>query len=216
MHTNLKLGISFVVGLIVGGVATKKYMDYKFEQEYSVVEESTEEPIITEEVDFEELPESEFKPENVGKPRINSVDDEDYITLLNELGYIKEEEDAKHEIEYIIEGTTDIERPNLEIVPPYNISQDEFEDIEAFESDEFTYYQDGYVTDSYGIPMDPEEVLKCLGPDFKNYFGTYMDDQIWVRNTELEMDYSVILDLENFEDIAPPRIKKLMENKNNG
>lgn len=210
MHVNLKLGLAFVVGLVVGGIATKKYTDYKFEQEYTVVEEelhSEPEEVIAEET----LEESQFVEENIGKPlRINSVEDEEYVRLLDELRYIKEEEDAKDDLEELLEGTTDIPKPDIKIEPPYNISQADFEDIEAFESDELTYYADEYVTDSYGNPMSEEDVIRCIGPNFRDYFGTYMDDQIWVRNTELQMDYSVLKDLDRFVDVAPMKVRKEM------
>ena len=96
---------------------------------------------------------------------------------------------------------------------PYNIPPEEYEVYcEAngtWNSEEYTYYADGYVTDSQGLPVSPEDVIRCIGTEFPNWFGTYEDDQIWIRNDELRMDFSVVRDLDNFVDIADPRLKRL-------
>lgn len=96
---------------------------------------------------------------------------------------------------------------------PYNIPPEEYEVYcEAngtWNSEEYTYYADGYVTDSQGLPVSPEDVIRCIGTEFPNWFGTYEDDQIWIRNDELRMDFSVVRDLDNFVDIADARLKRL-------
>ena len=60
----------------------------------------------------------------------------------------------------------------------------------TWNSEEYTYYADGYVTDSQGLPVSPEDVIRCIGTEFPNWFGTYEDDQIWIRNDELRIDFS--------------------------
>ena len=96
---------------------------------------------------------------------------------------------------------------------PYNIPPEEYEVYcEAngtWNSEEYTYYADGYVTDSQGLPVSPEDVIRCIGTEFPNWFGTYEDDQIWIRNDELRMDFSVVRDLDNFVNIADARLKRL-------
>ena len=96
---------------------------------------------------------------------------------------------------------------------PYNIPPEEYEVYcEAngtWNSEEYTYYADGYVTDSQGLPVSPEDVIRCIGTEFPNWFGTYENDQIWIRNDELRMDFSVVRDLDNFVDIADARLKRL-------
>lgn len=96
---------------------------------------------------------------------------------------------------------------------PYNIPPEEYEVYcEAdgtWNSEEYTYYADGYVTDSQGLPVSSEDVIRCIGTEFPNWFGTYEDDQIWIRNDELRMDFSVVRDLDNFVDIADARLKRL-------
>ena len=66
------------------------------------------------------------------------------------------------------------------------------------------------MTDETGTPCSPEDVLNALGDEFENWFGTYENDQVWVRNDRLHMDFSVIKDLDKYEDVCPARFRKLV------
>ena len=78
-----------------------------------------------------------------------------------------------------------------------------------YESADYTYFKDGWVTDDQGYPVDPGIVKERLGTEFPNWFGTYAPDEVWIRNDVLQMDFSVVKDLDNFVDIANPYMKKL-------
>lgn len=193
-----KTSLTFVAGAIVGGFVTKKYIEYKTqlnnEVEYEeIYDENIEEGVI------------ETPNENNEEIKINSVNDDTYKRLLDDLRY-RAEKEAEEFIEDIIPNQNEV----IDTSKPYNISPDEFEEIDEYDSDEYTYYEDGYVTDSYGMPISEEDILNTIGEDFDTYFGSYSDDQIWVRNERLKMDFSVVKDVDNFVDIAPPRIRRMV------
>ena len=137
--------------------------------------------------------------------KIRSVNDEAYKKLLADLQYSAEKE-AEDFIERMIPRQDEVRDTSK----PYNIAPDEFEEIDEYDSDEYTYYADGYVTDSYGMPISDEDILNTIGEDFDTYFGSYDDDQIWIRNERLRMDFSVVRDIDRFVDVAPPRIRRMV------
>lgn len=198
-----KTSLAFVAGAIVGGFVTKKYIEYKSqindEIEYEecethedIVEEASDTSVENEETINEEI-------------KISSVDDESYKKLLAELQYTVEQE-AEDFVERMIPKQEEVRDTSR----PYNISPDEFEEIDEYDSDEYTYYADGYVTDSYGMPISDEDIFNTIGEDFDTYFGSYDDDQIWIRNERLRMDFSVVRDIDRFVDVAPPRIRRMV------
>lgn len=198
-----KTSLVFVAGAIVGGFVTKKYIEYKSqindEVEYEecethedIVEEANDTSVENEETINEEI-------------KISSVDDESYKKLLAELQYTVEQE-AEDFVERMIPKQEEVRDTSR----PYNISPDEFEEIDEYDSDEYTYYADGYVTDSYGMPISDEDIFNTIGEDFDTYFGSYDDDQIWIRNERLRMDFSVVRDIDRFVDVAPPRIRRMV------
>nr|DAT35271.1 MAG TPA: protein of unknown function (UPF0154) [Caudoviricetes sp.] len=198
-----KTSLAFVAGAIVGGFVAKKYIEYKSQINDDVeYEECETQEAITEEANDTSVENEETSNDEI---KIRSIDDEAYKKLLADLQYSVEKE-----AEDFIERTI----PRLEEVrdtsKPYNITPDEFEEIDEYDSDEYTYYADGYVTDSYGMPISDEDILNTIGEDFDTYFGSYDDDQIWIRNERLRMDFSVVRDIDRFVDVAPPRIRRMV------
>lgn len=198
-----KTSLAFVAGAIVGGFVTKKYIEYKSkindEAEY---EEYETQDTITEEENDTSVENEETSNDEI---KIRSVDDDAYKKLLAKLQYSAEKE-AEDFIERMIPRQDEVRDTSK----PYNITPDEFEEIDEYDSDEYTYYADGYVTDSYGMPISDEDILNTIGEDFDTYFGSYDDDQIWIRNERLRMDFSVVRDIDRFVDVAPPRIRRMV------
>ena len=198
-----KTSLTFITGAIVGGFVTKKYIEYKSQinDEIEYEECETHEDIAEEANDTS----VENEKTNNEEIRISSVDDESYKKLLAELQYTVEKE-ADDFIERMIPKQEEVRDTSK----PYNITPDEFEEIDEYDSDEYTYYADGYVTDSYGMPISDEDIFNTIGEDFDTYFGSYDDDQIWIRNERLRMDFSVVRDIDRFVDVAPPRIRRMV------
>ena len=209
----------FSIGFISGILATAQYMKKQNEE----IEEEVE-------IESEKMPGGE-NPENNGIiERMEEMTEEfeEYEERIKNEGYyvnekttvISESGDIMYDSDkpdppvcrYDEEGY-EMEEYTVMADRPYNIPPEEYEVYcEAdgtWNSEEYTYYADGYVTDSQGLPVSPEDVIRCIGTEFPNWFGTYEDDQIWIRNDELRMDFSVVRDLDNFVDIADARLKRL-------
>lgn len=216
MNSNFKIVIAFVSGLSIGAFAMKKYMDYKDDQAY--YEEDEDENI--EEYDVtNDLEQAFSKPNNepildastresrVNYSKIKSVNDAEYKRLLDDLRYSVDEQ-AKEAA--IIEEESNYVEEEIDKSKPYYIPESAYQEIDEYESDEYTYYADGYLTDSYGLPVTDEDIDNTLGLGFETYFDKYDTDQIWIRNDQREMDFSIIRDLDRFEDVASPRIKRMV------
>ena len=209
----------FSIGFISGILATAQYMKKQNEEIEEEVEiesekmpggENPENNDIIERMEemTEEFEEYEERIKNEGY----SVNEK--TTVISESGDIMYDSDRPDPpvCRYDEEGY-EMEEYTVMADRPYNIPPEEYEVYcEAngtWNSEEYTYYADGYVTDSQGLPVSPEDVIRCIGTEFPNWFGTYEDDQIWIRNDELRMDFSVVRDLDNFVDIADARLKRL-------
>ena len=209
----------FSIGFVAGILATAQYMKKQNEK----IEEEVE-------IESEKMPGGENPENNDIIERMEEMTEEfeEYEERIKNEGYYVNEKTT------VISESGDImydsDRPDPPVCRydengyemdeytvmadrPYNIPPEEYEVYcEAngtWNSEEYTYYADGYVTDSQGLPVSPEDVIRCIGTEFPNWFGTYEDDQIWIRNDELRMDFSVVRDLDNFVDIADARLKRL-------
>ena len=209
----------FSIGFISGILATAQYMkkqnkeiedEVEIESEKMPGGENPENNDVIERMEemTEEFEEYEERIKNEGY-KVNEK-----TTVISESGDIMYDSDRPDPpvCRYDEEGY-EMEEYTVMADRPYNIPPEEYEVYcEAdgtWNSEEYTYYADGYVTDSQGLPVSPEDVIRCIGTEFPNWFGTYEDDQIWIRNDELRMDFSVVRDLDNFVDIADARLKRL-------
>ena len=209
----------FSIGFISGILATVQYMKKQNEE----IEEEVE--IESEKMPGGEIPENNDVIERMEemtkefKEYEERIKNEGYYvnektTVISESGDIMYDSDRPDPpvCRYDEEGY-EMEEYTVMADRPYNIPPEEYEVYcEAdgtWNSEEYTYHADGYVTDSQGLPVSPEDVIRCIGTEFPNWFGTYEDDQIWIRNDELRMDFSVVRDLDNFVDIADARLKRL-------
>ena len=209
----------FSIGFVAGILATAQYM----KKQNKEIEEEVE-------IESEKMPGGENPENNDVIERMEEMTEEfeEYEERIKNEGYyvnekttvISESGDIMYDSDrpdppvcrYDEEGY-EMEEYTVMADRPYNIPPEEYEVYcEAdgtWNSEEYTYYADGYVTDSQGLPVSPEDVIRCIGTEFPNWFGTYEDDQIWIRNDELRMDFSVVRDLDNFVDIADARLKRL-------
>lgn len=205
MNNWLKNTLIFAAGALVGGYFTKKYIERKQELEYEEYEDENSE------LEYEQCEDNnieEIKEDFKGKSNIPSK--EEYDRLLNELRYKAEQESrelANQFDDIVIESNKHNRRPDV----PYRITQSEYEseELEDYDFDEYTYYQDGYITDSYGMPVSKEDIDNCFGDIVDDIFWDQSIDQVWIRNDRLKMVFSIIRDLDKFEEVAPTRLKRM-------
>lgn len=207
MKSWVKSIIAFAAGAIVGGIAVKKYIDYKnenAEHEELIPYDQLQAEQKIEKEEIETNMENDNGPtgwEPFAEEKHTIPSKEEYERLLEDLKYraAQEAEEIEHQFD-IPEDTS----------KPYPIDACEFEALDDYESDDYTYYADGWVTDSYGLPVAKEDVENTLGDTLDKMFWDPSINEMWVRNERLKMDFSIVRDIDRLEDVANPRVRKLM------
>lgn len=206
MRKSVKTILTFVAGAIVGGFVTKKYMEYKSSMDVEEVDYEDCEDVDYEDVDYDVDNDDMTSDEEAVDKIMRDAEEERerYDQLLQNLKY--KSQASNQEPNYEPEPVLD---PPVYADGPYLITQEEFEVLDDYESDEYIYYADRYITDSYGMPVSEEDIENCFGPHVEDYLLSGAD-QIWIRNERMKMDFSIIRDLDNFVDVAPARIKRMV------
>lgn len=215
---------TFVAGVSTGVIAVKLYDKYKNKE----VEYEELVPAETEDGQNEIVEKNEVEPvRNEFTPK-DRREYEEYASLYKSAKKAADDynEKAAHcrdnekyfdevtedDIDRSIPGYTpepDSNEPrNTDI--PYPIREEDFLAIDDYDSDDYTMYNDGYVTDSAGFPVSEDEVNNLFGKDYRRHFGLHDPNQIWLRNERLRMDFSIARDLDDYAVVAPPRMKRLL------
>lgn len=136
----------------------------------------------------------------------------------------REEESApaiKHDEEVVSEKVTNLQRYKETIVEngytdyanvvddddgrlkpePYVIAPEEFNEIESYDSYEYTYYDgDNTLTDDNNWPI--QDVDNTVGDDFMTHFGEYEDDSVFIRNDRLRADIQILRDPRRYSEVV--------------
>ena len=195
----IKIGVAFIAGLAVGAVAFKKYVETKYDFIDNDEEVKTETPQIEEERAEDPVEEQQETIEE-----IEDLSDR-YEAILSEMMY-KHEKECEEVRELL--GDNFVSEP-FDPDKPYRISSDDYGADGDYDGDEYTYFADGYLTDSTGMPMNDMDIERTVGIGFAEYFDDDSVDEIYIRNERLKMEFSIVRDLDRFEDVAPPRIRRL-------
>lgn len=205
MNNWIKNTLIFAAGALVGGYFTKKYIERKQELEYEEYEDENSE------LEYEQCEDNNIEEiKEDFKEKSNIPTKEEYDRLLNELRYKAEQESRELVNQFddmVIESNKHNRTPDI----PYRITESEYEseELEDYDMDEYTYYQDGYITDSYGMPVSKEDIDNCFGDIVDDIFWDQSIDQVWIRNDRLKMVFSIVRDLDKFEEVAPTRLKRM-------
>lgn len=86
---------------------------------------------------------------------------------------------------------------------PHVIHPDDFGMLD-YDTITLTLYFDGVVADDNDFVVDGD----ILGDDWKNHFGEFEPDAVYVRNDILKADYEILRDNNKFSDICNTVIEK--------
>ena len=186
MYNGVKTTLIFALGAAAGSAATWFFLKTKYEKMVQEEREAIREYYRnknnkSEEDELEEEIES-----------IMEDDDEDeayYGSILEEEGY----DGGMNEREKGGLGAMKI-GSDPEVIPP-----DEFGDIEEYDHEYLTYYNDGVLTDDKDIPID--DVDAVVGLESLDRFGEWEDDIVHVRNDRLKTYYEITQDERDYSDI---------------
>lgn len=189
MNNGIKNVIIFTLGAAAGSVASWYFLRTKYERLAQEEIDSVKEAFARrldeiEGIGDKEDPYAELSPQDFGKnEKIN------YASIVATHYGITNDEGKG--------GSDTMEVGTL----PYTVSPEDYGEIDDYETDSFTYYADGVVTDMDDNPLDDDEIEEKLGKSNLLKFGEYEDDAIFVRNEMLHKDYEVLKDERNFSDL---------------
>lgn len=184
--------VIFATGAAIGSVVTWKLIEYKYkkiaDEEIASVKEVYSRKYGT--------PEDRSGDVMVPSQYDNQGDITEYAAMLNDLGYT-----GKSDGEGGAEDMDDIE--DVDIHEIYVISPEDFGDKHGYDTESWSYYADGVVTDEYGEVQTTSDIANHIGRDFYKHYGEYEDDSVHIRNDVYECDYEVLKDLRNYYDVYP-------------
>lgn len=189
--------IAFSLGAAVGAVVSWKLLEEKYKK------------IADEEIASMEEYYSNRGLETVGKDldEMHEVDGDKTYEILAQ-GYANPSTTRTDERK---------EDPNM--VEPYVISPDEFDEHDNYEIVSYTFYADGILTNELDEPMEDDEIEQTVGHNSLCRFGDFEDDSVFVRNDHLQIDYEILRDTRNYTDvhdiIRSPRVGDSSARKDN-
>lgn len=163
--------VIFAVGAAVGSAVTYVVTRRKYEQSWEYEEEETQEIQETEEENSDDGNDEE-------EPK------KDDVVQYNKIVKNYSSEDIKEEKE---------EDLAMDIEKPYEITVDEYGEMDDYEVNSLYYYEDKVLTDQYGNVID--DVNEIVGEENLKKFDDETVDCIYIRNDALMSDYEVLRDI---------------------
>jgi hypothetical protein len=186
MNGTLSKVLIFVAGAAIGSVATWAVVKTKYEKIAKEEIESVKETFSKRYEREEEANEPEIEPEEKPEKVTSMAEYKEKIVSNGYTDYANIVDDG------------DDERLKPE---PYVISPEEFNEINEYDSWEYTYYEgDNTLTDDNNWPI--QDVDNTVGDDFMTHFGDYEDDSVFIRNDRLKTDIQILLDSRRYSDVV--------------
>lgn len=172
----------FATGAAIGSVVTWKLLDAKYARR---AESEIEEIRAYYDNKFSNDVEEVAPDEEPSKPTFTEEEKKEYAQIV--ANYTIE----KGGSESMVIGT-----------PPYVISPGEFDTLDDYDTESFTYYTDNILTDEDGNVI--EDIKNTVGEDFASHFGEYEDDSVFIRNEVSQTDYEILMDYRRYSDVFEP------------
>lgn len=193
MNNTISNLIIFSSGVAIGVAASWKFFETKYKKISQEEIDSVKKVFSLNKENNESTFEPDRNPENDEskenklrgmRVKIGPVDE--YAKFVKDLGYTDEEK-----------GVENMHKR------PYILSPDEFGELANYDTESFTYYADGVLTDESNNPI--KDAGAIIVEDFADHFGEYEDDSVFVRNDSRKTDYEILRDERNFSDVKNSR-----------
>lgn len=174
--------IAFVLGAAAGSLVTwklieKKYKDIADEEIASVVDRFKNKETVDVEPKRIVVHQVGTWPKESKEDQKIEEDKKDYAEKIQDLGYSNEDDGSVYMA------------PGEDVIAPFIISPEEYGEKDHYDTQSWSYYADGVLTDESGeIVMDAENIIG----DALDHFGDYDDDSVYVRNENEECDYEIL------------------------
>lgn len=97
------------------------------------------------------------------------------------------------------------------VIGPYIITDEEFGELDDYDTDSLTYYADGVLADDTDNVV--EDVEDTVGHESLTHFETgddalHLVDSVYVRNDEKKYDYEILLDFRRYADVIAAKTEE--------
>lgn len=204
-------GLYFVLGAAIGSAITwyitKTICDEQKQEEINQIKEvwsfRKEEPKAEESEKSEEpIKEVYDNPRQAAMDNANKPNIMEYTKRVQKEGYINySDKDMKSD-------DVGITKPKIQYIPePYAIPGEEFGLDDDFDTVSLTLYSDDILADDDDEIV--EDVEEKVGAEFREYFGKYDDEVVWIRNEKLKVEYEICKDQSTYEEVAGQKPKRI-------
>ena len=173
MNRTLSNLFIFAVGAAIGSAVTLKFLEKKYKQIADEEIASVKEVFSSHLVEPDETKLHDYR------------DLDQYIELAKS---------------YSKEGESDM-RKKEENVEPFVIDPKKLDEYADFYNVPLTLYADGVLLDEYDEKVDDDFINDNIGSDFKDHFGEYERDTVYVVNPNKQEIYEIVLDVNKSTDI---------------
>jgi hypothetical protein len=197
MTKNVYGMLMFIAGAAVGAAVAVKIVQKKYEKRANEEIESVREYYASKK--------SEKVKEEIKKlDEIKALDGEEkidaYLKVLEDSGYVSRElEEQTTEKKEIV---TVERKSDTALISPEELGELVEEYDRCFDIVTLVYYADNvmvYHEDEHLV----DDIDDLVGTEFRDHFGDYENDAVFVRNFRNETDYEIIRDEDKYYDIWP-------------
>lgn len=192
--------VIFAAGVIVGNIVTAELIRAKYRKLADEEINSYKEYYASKHVakdDSTEEASDEISEESTDEVVEESNNLKEYSNVLKNAGYIPNESEKNIIKE---EPVTVEDECNFIIIPPEELGEIEETTGEKFDVVTLVYYADNvmlYYDDQHQV----DDIEHLVGTEFRDHFGEYEDDAVYVRNMRNQTDYEIIKDDDKYYDI---------------
>lgn len=207
MSDVIKNTIIFIAGAAVGSFVTYRLVNDKFQKIADEEIESVREVYRNKQKQDKVVEEKTTDEPEINEPiKLNNKEYTKYVKTVQNLGYVSEDEEPEQDEE---ESEMELlERPPIPENPegPYIIPPEEFGVCQGYELITLTHYNDGVLADDMDEVM--EDTDNSVPSHYADHFGEYEEDVVYVRNDRLRVDFEIVRDLRDFQDVVwrPPHM----------
>ena len=182
----MKKILSFTLGAAIGALVSWVYHKNKYEemvqQEIEALRKYSENKSNEFEMTKNDVPNISYINENKDFDKANKI--------INHCGYSNDDYDQ-----------TELKELKEKYTKPFIITPEAFGTMIGFDTDTYYYYKDDVIANGDQVKVESVESVFGLSTDeIKKNFGIYEDSAVYIRNMQLECDYEILIEEENFYD----------------
>ena len=189
MNCKIVNSLLFTAGVVVGSVATWKFVETKYKRIAQEEIESVKEAFSKNRVENSSVESDEDNTEDDTED--NEIQNEDEVDPQDEMYAQAQYEAEIRRLGYASAANQEKGGGEPVYLAPYVITPDEFGE-DGYDTAMLSYYSDGVLEDEYWNVIDNIEDI--IGKEFEDRFGEYANDTVFIRNEQLHTDYEVTYD----------------------